>query len=65
MLHIDAELYNPKVNNVYLLDGNRINPVIGIANEDIIEGAGIEIERLSDGKIMYFFAKDGYIYYIE
>lgn len=51
MLHIDAELYNPKVNNVYLLDGNRINPVIGIANEDIIEGAGIEIERLSDGKI--------------
>ena len=60
MLHIDPELYNPKVDNKPLMSGNRINPVIGIAGEDIIEGTGIEIERLDNGKIKISTIEDEY-----
>jgi len=58
MLHIDPELKNPKVDNKFLMYGNRINPEIGIAGEDIIEGAGIEIERLDNGKIKVSLVED-------
>lgn len=50
-LIIDAELYNPKVNNKDLLTGGRINPEIGIARQDIIEGDNVTIEQMSDGRL--------------
>lgn len=58
MLHVDPELLNPKVDNKFLMSGNRINPLIGIAGEDVIEGAGIEIERLENGKIKISVVED-------
>lgn len=50
-LIIDAELFNPKVNNKDLLTGSRINPEIGLASQDLAEGDNITIEKTADGRL--------------